>query len=146
MLALVITALGVYVLFQRGSALIELFDTDELGSGAIILMQLFDPAYYQVLLNPLPSGNIDVTSGAKALYGIHDGYNEIGYFHLATVMGAFLAALYLSMLLKYTRHFRVFILLVLLHFGFHVLSPLIVYMLVTYSREIHLLLIARAKK
>lgn len=98
----------------------------------VIVLQLIDPAYYTVLLNPLPSGAIDVSGAAKLLYLKHDGYNEIGFFSLATQSGIFLGALYLALLLKNAQLYVVFILCSLLHNSF-IMSPLCVYMLVTYS-------------
>ncbi len=98
----------------------------------VIVLQLIDPAYYTVLLNPFPSGAIDVTEAAKLLYRKHDGYNEIGFFALATQSGLFLGVLYLALLLKKAPLYLVFILFSLQH-GNYIMSPLCVYMLVTYS-------------
>lgn len=98
----------------------------------VIVLQLIDPAYYTVLLNPVPSGAIDVSGAAKLLYLKHDGHNEIGLFSLATQSGIFLGALYLALLLKNAQLYVAFILLSLLHNNF-VMSPLCVYMMVTYS-------------
>jgi hypothetical protein len=98
----------------------------------VIVLQLIDPAYYTVLLNPLPSGAIDVSGAAKLLYLKHDGHNEIGFFSLATQSGIFLGALYLALLLKNAQLYVAFILFSLLHNNF-LMSPLCVYMLVTYS-------------
>jgi hypothetical protein len=137
--------LGVCLLWQYRNLLIDIFDTDELGSAVPVLMQLFDPAYYQVFLNPFPSEYIDVSSEAMGLYRSHDGYNEIGYFQLAMTSGVFLAVLYLSMLLRHARYYRVFILACLLHFGLAVLEPLIIYMLLTYSREIQIFVLSEVR-
>lgn len=144
-LTLIVTILAVYILVRNSSVLIEVLDTNELSSATIIVAQLFDPAYYRVLLNPFPSDNIDVSGQAIILYGEHDGYNEIGYFYLATRSGVLLAALYLFLVFKYTRYYRTFIALSLLHFGV-VYSPLIIYMLITYSREICMLQVADSEK
>lgn len=137
MVVAAVAVLGGYLIFLNLDAVLETLLTPELSSGAIILVQLFDPAYYKVLLNPFPGGNIDVSAEAKVVFEANDGYNEIGYFQLAMVSGIFLACLFLLLLLKYARPYRVFILIVLLHFGI-VLTPLILYMLVTYSREMRL--------
>jgi hypothetical protein len=129
---------GIYGFWQYRLMLIEFFDTDELGSAVPILMQLFDPAYYRVLLNPFPSGNIDVAGDAIALYRSHDGYNEVGYFGIAMTMGVFLGAFYLFLLLRYAQMYTMFILICLLHFSFPVWEPLLVYMYVSYSMEIQI--------
>ncbi|OOG44672.1 hypothetical protein [Polaromonas sp. A23] len=99
----------------------------------VIVLQLVDPAYYSALLNPIPSGVIDVSGAAKLLYLKHDGHNEIGIFSLATQSGIFLGGLYLALLLKNAPLYVAFILVSLLHNNF-IMSPLCVYMLVTYSR------------
>lgn len=98
----------------------------------VVVLQLIDPACYTVLLNPLPSGAIDVSGAAKLLYLKHDGHNEIGFFSLATQSGIFLGALYLALLLKNAKLYVAFIFVSLLHNNF-IMSPLCVYMLVTYS-------------
>jgi hypothetical protein len=98
----------------------------------VIVLQLVDPVYYSVLLNPIPSGVIDVSGAAKLLYLKHDGHNEIGLFSLATQSGVFLGGLYLLLLLKSAPLYVAFILVSLLHNNF-IMSPLCVYMLVTYS-------------
>lgn len=98
----------------------------------VIALQLIDPAYYTVLLNFIPSGAIDVSGAAKLLYLKHDGHNEIGFFSLATQSGLLLGALYLALLLKNAQLYVAFILFSLLHNNF-IMSPLCVYMLVTYS-------------
>ncbi|MES2188904.1 MAG: hypothetical protein V4454_02200 [Pseudomonadota bacterium] len=102
-------------------------------SVVVIVLQLIDPAYYAVLLNPIPSGVIDVSGAAKLLYLKHDGHNEIGFFSLATQSGLFLGGFYLALLLKNAPLYVAFILVSLLHNNF-IMSPLCVYMLVTYSR------------
>ena len=71
--------------------------------------------------------------------------NELAFYEIYIQGGFILATLYLAILLKYTRFYRVFILVSLLHYGY-VMSPLIVYMLVTYSREIQLLRISDVRK
>ena len=136
-------ATGVYMLAQYEDTLIEFLIHQTItesnqNSLIIIILQLIDPAYYTVLLNPFPSGTIDVSAAAKTLYGNHDGGIEIGFFGLVTQSGIFLAVTYLCMLIRHARFYAVFILCTLLHNNY-ILSPLAVYMLVTYSREIFVL-------
>ncbi len=98
----------------------------------VIVLQLIDPAYYIVLLNLFPSGSIDVSAAARLLYLKHDGHNEIGFFSLATQSGMLLGGLYLALLLKNAKLYVAFILFSLLHNNF-IMSPLCVYMMVSYS-------------
>ena len=136
-------ATGVYMLAQYADTLIEfliLQETAELDHNSLItiILQLIDPAYYTMLLNPFPSGTIDVSAAAKVHYNNHGGTNEIGFFSLVTQSGIFLAVTYLCMLIRHARFYAVFILCSLFHNNY-ILSPLAVYMLVTYSREIFVL-------
>jgi hypothetical protein len=131
---------AVYIFARYADALVEFLSLQASAESShtsliIILLQLIDPAYYTLLLNPFPSGTIDVTAAAKVPYGNHDGANEIGFFGLATQSGIFLAVTYLCMLIRHARFYAVFILFTLLHNNY-IVAPLAIYMLVTYSREI----------
>ncbi len=134
---LMILFISLYSIIHYRNILIEFFDTDRLSSLAIILMQLSDPAYYKILLNPFPSGDINVSSNAIAIHKSHGGGSEIGYFDIATQSGIFFGVIYLYILLKFTRYYRVFILVSLLHHQYFY-SPLLLYMIMNYSRMIHL--------
>jgi len=130
----------VYMFVQNADALIEFLSSQESAevshnSLIIIILQLVDPAYYIMFLNPFPSGTIDISKAAKFLFGNHDGANEIGFFSLATQSGIFLAVTYLCMLIRHAKFYAVFILCSLMHNNY-ILTPLAIYMLVTYSREI----------
>lgn len=108
----------------------------------IILLQLADPAYYTLLLNPFPApwqGYVE--SANSILISIaysHDGANEIGYFSLVNHCGVFLAICYLAMLLKNAKYYIVLTIVSLSHNNF-ILSPLLIYMMIEYSRRIELL-------
>ena len=135
---IIVTGAGISLIWIYSDRVISYFSTDRLGSLAIILMQLTDPAYYHLLLNQIPTSNIDVAAHAKALYLHHDGHNEIGYFYLTIVCGVYISVFYLYLLFREVRFFRVFVFVSLLHIGAFVLTPLIIYMLVSYSREIEI--------
>ena len=108
----------------------------------IILLQLADSAYYTLLLNPFPAPWQGYVESANSTFisiaYSHDGANEIGFFSLANHCGIFLAISYLAMLLKNARYYIVLILASLFHNNF-ILSPLVVYMVIEYSRRITLL-------
>ena len=130
-------ATAVYIFARYADALVEFLSLQtsaesDHNSLIIIILQLTDPAYYTMLLNPFPSGAMDLSAAAKFLY---DGANEIGFFGLVTQSGIFLAVTYLFMLIRHARFYAVFILFSLLHNNY-ILTPLAIYMLVTYSREI----------
>lgn len=63
------------------------------------------------------------------------GDNEIGYFDIATQSGMLLGIVYLFVLLKYAKHYRIFVLLILFHQQYFY-SPLILHVIKSYSREI----------
>lgn len=136
-------AAALVLFFANSAAIIDLFNSDFLRSGRIILMQLVDPNYYAPLLNTLPSGYIEITPSehtnisqtARELSAWHNGHNEVGFFSLATQSGVFLAALFLFMLIRQAKHYAVLILVSLLH-NVLILSPLIIYMMVSYSAQI----------
>lgn len=98
----------------------------------VIVLQLIDPVYYTILLNLFPSGTITVSEAAKLLYLNHDGHIELGFLMLAGQSGVLLGFVYLLLLLKNSPLYVVFILVSLMHNNF-IMSPLCVYMLVTYS-------------
>ena len=106
-------------------------------SAIVILSQLVDSAYYKLLLNPFPSIHPGFPDGAKIPFGRHSGTNEIGLFSFVAQSGFFLAFLYLFFLFKNARFYMVFIIFTLLHNNF-ILSPLCIFMLVAYSKEISL--------
>ncbi len=134
-LLIILLLIGLYFLYENSPKLIEYFQANIHLSAMIILMQLTDPAYYTMLLNPFPTSAIDVSQHSSVFYPNHSGDNEIGYFAIATQSGIFLGAVYLIVLLKYAKHYRIFILLILLHQQYFY-SPLILYMIMSYSREI----------
>jgi hypothetical protein len=128
----------VAVLWNRRFEMVAWFDTTAWMSAYVILSQLFDPQFYSLVLNPLPGDYLAIVNGLKGTYGAVQYTNEIGLFAMCIQGGLFLTVAYLAALLKHARPYRIFILVSLLHYGF-VLSPLIVYMIVTYSREIRLI-------
>jgi hypothetical protein len=111
----------------------------------IILMQIFDPAYYNIFLNLLPSEILNVTAYSTVSYNDldHDGHIEIGYMYLACQFGMILGIFFLFMLLRNAFYFRIMILVSLLH-GVFIISPLINYMFLIYTRDIREIL--RASK
>jgi len=130
---------GLYVFINYSGAFIEFLITNngveqKYNSVIIILLQLVDSAYYKYLLNPLPSVYPGAPEGVYMLFGGHDGANEIGLFALVSQSGFFLAFIYLFVLFKHARLYVVFIMFSLLHNNY-ILSPLCVFMFVTYSRE-----------
>ncbi|HUX91559.1 MAG TPA: hypothetical protein VMV48_12820 [Gallionellaceae bacterium] len=141
--AAVVFLLGsLYLLVKNVDSLIEFVllanEDGSQNSAVVIILELVDPAYYKLLLNPFPSVlENGIPEGIRMTYGDHIGSCEIGLFNLATQSGIFLAVAYLLTLLKHARFYAVFILASLLHNNF-IHSPLAVYMLVTYSREIYL--------
>lgn len=126
------------LLWSRRLDIVGTLNTTEWMSAYVILSQLFDPHFYTLVLNPFPSDYLAIVNGLQGSYGAARYTNEIALFAMCIQGGLFLTVAYLAVLLKYARYFRIFILVSLLHYGF-VLSPLIVYMIVTYSREILLL-------
>jgi len=138
-----ILALSFAIFLINSQEIISFFDSEPFGlslnSASVILMQLADPVYYTIMLNPLPSDVISVSDRALALYPGHDGYIEVGYFALASRSGIFFGGLYLFFLLRKAFYFRIFILLGLLHLNY-IFSPLIIYMFLTYSKEIKIIL------
>jgi hypothetical protein len=133
--------LSVLLLVKNSNNLIYYLASEPYGlsftSVVIILMQLFDPIYYTILLNPFPGEILGVSADAIHAYSGYDGHIEIGYLYLASQLGFFLGIIYLYMLLRFGLYFRTFILVSLLH-GAFILSPLVIYMVVFYSREIRL--------
>lgn len=134
--------IGTYAFVNYSGMLIEfLIDKNRVvpryNSVIVILSQLADPVYYKYLLNLLPAGQPVTPEVIARPYTFHSGNNEIGFFSLATQSGIFLGGLYLFLLIKYARFYAVFILVSLLHNNY-ILSPLVVYMFLTYSREIKL--------
>jgi hypothetical protein len=115
------------------------FDGPILGSAVVILGQLLDARFYQYLTHPYPTdATFAAAEGVKVTYAGIDVGNEVALFTMYIQGGFILATLYLALLLKRTRYYRVFMIISLAHYGY-LLSPLIVYMLVTYSREIGIL-------
>ena len=137
-IVLIATALLGAAIWSRRFDIIGKLDTVEWMSGYVILSQLFDPKFYHLVLNPFPADYLAIVNGLKGDFGLVQYTNEIALFAMCVQGGLILTVAYLAELLKYARHYRTFILVSLLHYGF-VLSPLIVYMIVTYSREIDVL-------
>lgn len=134
-----LAALAVVVmLWSRRLDIVGMFNTTQWMSAYVILSQLFDPRFYHLFVNPFPGDYLAVVNGLQGDYGAAHYTNEIALFAMSVQGGVFLTVAYLAVLLKRARSYRAFILVSLLHYGF-VLSPLIVYMIVTYSREISLL-------
>jgi hypothetical protein len=125
-------------LWSRRLEIVGLFQTTEWMSAYVILSQAFDPHFYRLILNPFPADYLAIVSGLYGDYGVAQYTNEIALFAMCIQGGLFLTFAYLGVLLKHARAYRIFIVVSLLHYGF-VLSPLIVYMIVTYSREIGLM-------
>ncbi len=123
------------IVVQRQDAITEYLNTPELASASVIITQLLDSRFYQLILNAFPADYLTVVSNLKLDYNAVSISNEIGFFAMCIQGGTPLAILYLTVLMRHARFYRVFIVVSLLHYGF-VLSPLIVYMIVTYSREI----------
>lgn len=134
LLALVVVAA---TLWERRFDLIATLDKAESMSVYVILSQVFDPRFYRLVLNPFPGDYLAIVNGLQGDYGAMWYTNEIALFAMCVQGGVFLTFAYLGLLLKHARAYRTFIVLSLIHYGF-VLSPLIVYMIVTYSREIEL--------
>lgn len=128
---------GAWVVWTRRADIVGRLSRTEMISLYVIVSQLFDPHFYRLVLNPFPGDYLAIVNGLQGNYGTATYTNEIGLFAMSVQGGVFLAAAYLASLLKHTPYYRVFIVVSLFHYGF-VLSPLIVYMLVTYSREIAL--------
>lgn len=124
---------GVVLVVNNGTWFIQYFNTDKLRSASVVIAQVVDPAYYGLLLNPLPRGPFDVADQAMIRWRGHEGDVEVGYFVLAVQCGIILAVPYLLLLLKHAPNHRIFILVSLLHYGF-ITSPLITYLLVSYAR------------
>ncbi len=124
--------------------LVGMLNTTEWMSAYVILSQAFDPQFYRLVLNPFPGDYLAVVNGLQVSYGVAQYTNEIGFFALCIQGGLVLTVAYLAVFLRYARPYRIFILVSLLHYGF-VLSPLIVYMIVTYSREIALMVDTRRR-
>lgn len=143
---LIIAALvGIYGVYEYQDEIFTFFNTPRLGSAAIIFIQFLDPAYYKPLLNPFPTSYINVQAEAiNVLQHRHNGQNEIGFLAMAMHQGMIFGLFYLYMLLKVARNYRVFILVTLLH-NFYILSPLTLYMMVNYSREIDRMNLAKNK-
>ena len=143
-LAIILSLLiGVYFFVNYSDMLIEFFiEKNRIevrhNSVIVILSQLADPVYYEYLLNLLPAGQLVIPEDITRPFTFHSGNNEIGFFALAAQSGIILGGLYLFVLIKHARFYTVFILVSLLHNNF-ILSPLVVYMFVTYSREVQLL-------
>lgn len=133
-----VTMVVIATLWASRFELVGMLNTTEWMSAYVILSQAFDPQFYRLVLNPFPGDYLAVVNGLQATYGVARYTNEIGFFALCIQGGLFLTVAYLAVLLRYARPYRIFILVSLLHYGF-VLSPLIVYMIVTYSREIALM-------
>jgi hypothetical protein len=125
-------------LWERRLDLVGMLDRAESMSVYVILSQLFDPRFYHLVLNPLPGDYLAIVNGLQGDYGARQYTNEIVLFAMCVQGGLLLTFAYLAVLLKHARGYRTFIVVSLMHYGF-VLSPLIVYMIVTYSREIGLL-------
>ena len=111
----------------------------------VIMQQLKDPAYYLQLFNIFPVGNVGEVKGSNSFYGLHDGANEIGYFGLVNQSGLFLAVLYLRILLKKAKYFSVFIIMSLVHNNY-IMAPIIIYMMIEYSRRIQSMYDIRVEK
>jgi hypothetical protein len=136
LLALVVLAGAAIV---RNQDAIKLFlNAGVLNSAAVILEQALDERFHQMLLNPFPGDYLAIVSDVKLSYNALSISNEIALFAMCIQGGTALALLYLTVLMRRTKFFRVFIAVSLFHYGF-VLSPLIVYMLVAYSHEISVL-------
>ena len=95
----------------------------------VILSQVFDARLYR-RVNPLPGDYLAIGNGLQVRYT-----NEIAPFAMCVQGGLFLTFAYLGVLLKHAQVYRTFIVVPLFHYSF-VLSPLIVYMVVTYAHEI----------
>jgi hypothetical protein len=130
---------SVFLFINYAQFLIKFFDSRPFGltlnSLSVMLMQMSDPAYYKIFLNPIPGGNLDVSLDALGIYPGHSGYPEVGYFGMVGQCGIFLAVMYLFMLLRHALYYRAFILISAFHYPF-IFSPLIIYMILVYSREI----------
>ena len=131
--------LGVSFLIDNSRELIIFFDSKPFGlslnSASVIIMQLFDPVYYKIFLNPLPAELINVSADAAETYSGHSGDIEIGYLYVASQCGVFLGTIYLFMLFRNASYYRIFIFFSLLHVPY-IFSPLIIYMMIFYSKDI----------
>lgn len=130
----VVVALLILLIRYQG-AITDYLNTPELASASVIISQALDSRFYQLVLNPFPADYLTVVANLKLSYDAVSISNEIGFFAMCIQGGTPLAILYLVVLMRRAKFFRIFIVVSLLHYGF-VLSPLIVYMIVTYSREI----------
>ena len=133
LLALLVLA-GALIIRNQDSIKVFL-NAGVLNSAAVILEQALDERFHQMLLNPFPGDYLAIVSDVKLSYNALSISNEIALFAMCIQGGTALALVYLTVLMRRTRYFRVFIAVSLFHYGF-VLSPLIVYMLVAYSHEI----------
>jgi hypothetical protein len=147
-LALILFGLFFFLVVLNYSLILDYLDeaiSEKRGNNIslmIILLQLADPAYYTLLLNPFPApwqGYVESVNTPFTLIAYsHDGANEIGYFNLVNHCGIFLAVPYLIILLRNAKYYAVLILVSLSHNNL-ILSPLVVYMMIEYSRRITLL-------
>lgn len=147
-LALILFGLFFFLVVLNYSLILDYLDeaiSEKRGNNIslmIILLQLADPAYYTLLLNPFPApwqGYVESVNTPFTLIAYsHDGANEIGYFNLVNHCGIFLAVTYLIILLRNAKYYAVLILVSLSHNNL-ILSPLVVYMMIEYSRRITLL-------
>lgn len=120
--------------------ILGLAQTMEFGYNSLLVIyrQALDPIAYLALMTPYPGDATGYTESVRWDYadvGFGQIGNEIALFSIFTQGGSVLASIYLFLLTKYLKHFRVFFWISLLHYGF-VLSPLIVYLMVTYETEI----------
>jgi hypothetical protein len=101
---------------------------------AILLEQLYDPTYYMGLLTPYPGdyqSYVELQEATLAAVG-----NEIGLIKVFVEGGIVLGALTLVLIMRELKYFRVFILVSLLHYSFVVNMPFMLYLMLTYNREI----------
>jgi hypothetical protein len=104
----------------------------------IIMYQLFSFDYLNIIFNIFP-GFYDLRFPPIVTNGIfHDGDIEIGFLALVSKSGTFLAAYYIYLINKTARNFTIFILVSLLHNNY-IMLPIIIYLLIMYSREIDII-------
>ena len=71
--------------------------------------------------------------------------NEVMYFTLIFQGGITLAFLYMVYFTSKLKHFTLFVLISMLHYGFS-MSPLVIFLIITYNRKIDTILLLNEKK
>ena len=99
----------------------------------VLIAQITDLQFYEGIWTLYPINYADFCSAQTNRLGMH---NEMEFVAIFVKSGIVLASVVLFVFIKHLKHYRIFIMVTLFHYGFLITSPLILYMMMTYNHDI----------